>query len=234
MISVCMATYNGEEFVRQQMESILVQLSDNDEVIVSDDNSTDGTLQVIESFRDSRIKIYNANFRNLIKNFEFAISKAKGDIIFLADQDDVWVPNKVEIITKALETKMLVFTNAKMVDENLNVLQNTIYRTAKAKTGFWRNIVKNNYVGATMAFRREILTVAMPFPQHIPMHDQWLGILAEYKKNVVFLNQPLILYRRHANNVSNSGLVSDFSFLAQLRFRLNIFWAFLKRVYFKR
>ena len=96
MISVCIATYNGQEYIADQLKSILCQLKSDDEVLISDDNSIDDTLKIVQSFQDKRIIIYNNNFKSPIKNFEFLILQSKGDIIFLSDQDDIWVSNKVK------------------------------------------------------------------------------------------------------------------------------------------
>lgn len=95
MISVCMATYNGEEYIKEQLESILCQLGEMDEIIISDDGSTDNTLNIIESYNDSRIKIHiNTGKHGFVYNFENALQKAKGEYIFLSDQDDIWLPEK--------------------------------------------------------------------------------------------------------------------------------------------
>ena len=103
-ISVCIATYNGEKYIKEQLESIIHQLGEYDEIIISDDGSNDKTIQIIENFKDTRIKIFNHSpnrktkykFDLTTRNIENALSKAKGDFIFLADQDDIWIKNKVE------------------------------------------------------------------------------------------------------------------------------------------
>ena len=103
MISVCIATYNGEKYIREQLDSILPQLGLDDEVIISDDSSTDNTLKIIEEYNDCRIKIFSNNkFYSPILNFENALKKAQGDFIFLSDQDDIWKSNKVEVVMKYL------------------------------------------------------------------------------------------------------------------------------------
>ena len=104
MISVCVATYNGEKFIREQIESILCQLSSDDEIIVSDDGSTDGTIVIINCIGDKRIRIIEGPRKHSPTfNFENALKEAKGDYIFLADQDDVWKTNKVEVCMKWLQ-----------------------------------------------------------------------------------------------------------------------------------
>ena len=101
MNSVCIATYNGEKFIEEQIRSILLQLDSHDEIVISDDHSTDKTIQIIKSINDDRIKIiYNKNNKGYTNNFENAISKASGDFIYLSDQDDVWKPTKVKVYKK--------------------------------------------------------------------------------------------------------------------------------------
>jgi glycosyltransferase involved in cell wall biosynthesis len=103
MISVCMATYNGAKYIKEQMDSILCQLGKDDEVVVSDDGSTDSTLDIVAEYGDSRIKIVrNTGAHNFIRNFENSLKAAHGDYIFLADQDDVWLPDKVAKIMQIL------------------------------------------------------------------------------------------------------------------------------------
>ena len=122
MISVCMATFNGEKYLKEQIKSIIAQLDINDEIIISDDGSTDSTIEIINSFNDFRIKLYQNSFKNLISNFEFTLNNASGDYIFLSDQDDIWLPNKVELCMKSLISADLVMTNCKLVDSNLEII----------------------------------------------------------------------------------------------------------------
>ena len=99
MLSVCMATYNGEKYIREQLDSILVQLSKEDEVVISDDSSTDRTVAIIKEFRDDRIVLFeNQKFRSPVFNFQNSLNHAKNDIIILSDQDDIWKSDKVEVL----------------------------------------------------------------------------------------------------------------------------------------
>ena len=127
-ISVCIATYNGEKYIKEQLDSILVQLGEDDEVIIGDDGSTDLTLDIIKSYNDPRIKIYKNSFKNLILNFESTLEKAKGDYIFLSDQDDVWLPNKVKDSLKDLFKYDVVISNCKVVNKNLDVIHESFLR----------------------------------------------------------------------------------------------------------
>ncbi|RRQ45335.1 glycosyltransferase family 2 protein [Chryseobacterium sp. SC28] len=208
MISVCMTTYNGEKHIKEQLDSILNQLSPDDEVIISDDGSTDDTVNIINSYSDSRIILYHHkkkhqkfNFGYTAKNFENALNKSKGDIIFLADQDDVWLPNKVQQQTAALQKADLVLSDCTIVDESLNTIIPSKFKLEKIKTGFWRNIYKPGYLGCCMAFRRDLLKDILPIPENVP-HDLWIGLISNNKGKVELLNIPTVLYRRHDNNVS--------------------------------
>ena len=118
MISVCMATYNGERYLREQVDSILRELGEGDELVISDDGSTDSTLDIIKSFGDVRIKIFhNEGHHGVNGNFENAISKSTGDYIFLSDQDDVWIEGKVKECLEALGDSDLVLHDAMIVEQ---------------------------------------------------------------------------------------------------------------------
>ena len=211
-ISVCMAAYNGEMYIREQIESILKQLKANDELIISDDNSSDKTSDIIREINDPRIKfIINNGEKGYTKNFENALKKSSGDIIFLSDQDDVWVDNKVEIMLKHLENADMVVSNAKIVDSQLQVINDSHFLLHNVKKGFWNNFLKTRYIGACMAFKRSVLDKALPFPKHQKYcaHDYWLTIVSEAFFRISLVYEPLLLYRRHDNNASSGGEISD-------------------------
>ncbi|MDP3607660.1 MAG: glycosyltransferase family 2 protein [Methylophilus sp.] len=219
MISVCIATHNASKYIHAQIISILNQVGPEDELIVSDDVSTDDTIAIINKINDPRIKVISGSVRlGIIKNFERALYAAKGSLIFLSDQDDVWLPNKVNVCKTALAKHTLVVTDCIVVDSNLNHVAGSFFVMKNSKKGILLNIYKNSYIGCCMAFKRELLDVALPFPSNIPMHDVWLGLLAEIKGNVVFLNEKLVLYRRHDKNAS--FMESKNSVLRKIQLRL--------------
>ena len=224
MISVCIATYNGERYIRQQIESIVCQLNVDDEIIVSDDGSTDGTLDIVKGIGDKRIKIIEGPGRKSpILNFECALKASKGDFIFLSDQDDVWKPNKVEICMKWLKTYHCVVSDAEVTDNRLKPLYPSLYTIMQVRQGrIYNTIWKNGYTGCCMAFRRNVLEASLPFPKDIPMHDIWIGNVAAYKYNVIFIPDRLIHFRRHENTISCNGKGSKFTIWQQMKFRLNI------------
>ena len=228
MISVCVATYNGEKFIREQIDSILCQLSSDDEIIVSDDGSTDGTIVIINCIGDKRIRIIEGPRKHSPTfNFENALKEAKGDYIFLADQDDVWKTNKVEVCMKWLQKYDCVVSDAEVTDSNLNPLYPSLYAIMQVRQGHIYNTVwKNGYTGCCMAFRRNILEASLPFPKDIPMHDIWIGNVAAYKYNVKFIPDKLIYFRRHNETISCNGKGSKYSIWQQMKFR----WSIIKNI----
>ena len=224
MISVCIATYNGERYIRQQIESIVCQLNVDDEIIVSNDGSTDGTLDIVKGIGDKRIKIIEGPGRKSpILNFECALKASKGDFIFLSDQDDVWKPDKVEICMKWLKTYHCVVSDAEVTDNRLKPLYPSLYAIMQVRQGrIYNTIWKNGYTGCCMAFRRDVVEASLPFPKDIPMHDIWIGNVAAYKYNVIFIPDRLIHFRRHENTISCNGKGSKFTIWQQMKFRLNI------------
>ena len=230
-ISVCMATYNGEKYIKEQLVSILSQLKDEDEVIISDDNSTDNTLDVIKALNDNRIQIYlNSKENGYTRNFENALEKSSGDIIFLADQDDVWLENKVEVLLKSLETNDFVVSNCKIVDSELNVLNTSHFKLRGVKQGFMHNLLLTRYVGACMALKKEVLQKSLPFPSNAKFsaHDYWICLISELYFKVGLVEEPLVLYRRHDANASNGGEKSKNSLLHKLTVRVYTMFNLLK------
>ena len=208
-LSVCMATYNGEKYIHEQLESILKQLKENDEIIISDDGSLDGTLNAVRAFDDARIQIIeNHGEHGYTRNFENALTHATGDIIFISDQDDVWMDNKVERCLDALKDHELVIHDATMTDENLNVTAVSHFEKYNVQVGFWNTLLRTRYTGACMAFTKKFLVErVLPFPeeQKYCPYDYWLAYLGLYYKEAVVLHEPLILYRRHEGTALNAG-----------------------------
>lgn len=226
-----MATYNGAKYVIRQIDSIICQLSDNDEVIISDDGSTDDTWELLYAIQDKRVKVIKNNGlrKGPLANFENALKCAKGDYIFLSDQDDVWASHKVEVMSEKLAHCDLVICDCTVVDESYAVLIPSFFSYRKSKPGFLKNIYKNSYIGCCMAFKREVLNYALPFPPSIHMHDWWIGLLVEAKGTVCFVHQPLMNYVRHGSNASPTGELSSYSFSEQVKTRLLLLWSLFKR-----
>lgn len=224
MISVCMITYNGAKFIKEQIDSILKQLSPTDELIISDDGSTDETIEIIESYQDPRIKLYkNNSFKNPTFNMQNALYKASGDIILMSDQDDVWLDDKVKIMTQYLKEADYVVSDCYITDENLNIIYNS--RFIKET-----NIKKNKYLallffptpyqGGCVAFKRKILKKALPIPSYIQSHDRWIGNVAAFYYSIKIVPEKLIYYRMHSSNYSLPLGKSKNNFFNKVLFRL--------------
>lgn len=216
-VSVACCTYNGGRHIREQLQSILNQSRVVDEIVVSDDGSSDNTLEQVTtlitpaSYAGTKISLIDGPRHGITKNFSHAITACTGDIIFLSDQDDIWAPNKVERITSEFEgnSNLLVFSNASLVDDSLNELKQTQFDFARVnpehlaylgQEAFFAKLLKRNFItGATVAFRRELLEKALPFATSW-LHDEWLGIIAAAYAKPRIVPDCLIQYRQHNNN----------------------------------
>lgn len=227
-LSVAMAVYNGEAYLKEQVDSILAQLGENDELILSVDSSTDASDSIAREYagRDGRVSIYTGPGRGAIRNFESALGKTSGEYIFLSDQDDVWAENKVTLCLDALKRPgvLAVIHNAILTDETLRRTGEKLLG-GRFFAGAFRNILQNKYTGCCMAFKRELLFYALPFPNSIPMHDQWLGIVANKYGAVEYIDSPLLYYRRHGTTVTGrekAGITK------KLRWRMGILYSYIR------
>jgi len=207
LLSVCMAAYNGARFIREQAGSVLRQLEPEDELIVADDASQDETVSILEGLGDPRVHVLrHAQNSGVTRAFESALRQANGEIIFLCDQDDVWREDKVRRVLAVFENSpctTLVLTNGELMDAQGCSLGEMLHTGARLPLGAAANLIKNRYQGSTMAFRREILEAVLPFPEGIPMHDSWIGIVNALVGKAAYLPQSLILYRRHPGNATS-------------------------------
>jgi glycosyltransferase involved in cell wall biosynthesis len=221
-ISVVIATYNGEKFIKEQIASILKQVDDDAEIIVSDNGSTDETIEIIKSFDDKRITLTYCLVKGVIPNFENGLNKASGNIIFLSDQDDVWLDDKVQVTKEYLQQYDLVMSDCKIVDDSLNVLFNSFYIQTNAGKGLVKNLLSNTYHGCCMAFKKELLELSLPFPKNIPMHDIWISFVGEIFFSCYFIPKPLLLHRRHHQNASTATKKSEYNFFQKVMFRIHL------------
>jgi len=230
MISVCLATYNGESHLAEQLDSVLAQLSRDDELIVADDGSTDASLAIVNDRHDARIRVLDVpGHLGPAANFERALRAARGDIIFLCDQDDVWLPNKRAVFLDALRSADLVVSDCRVTDATLAVTLDSFFAHRGSGPGLIRNLWRNGFLGCCMAFRRGIIDQALPFPANIPMHDSWIGLVAQTCGTVHFVREPTLLYRRHGANFSPTGEHSPFSIAEQIGHRLALVGGLARR-----
>ena len=233
MISVCLATYNGAATLHQQLSSILAQLGPDDEVIISDDGSTDGTLDVVRAFNNPIVRIVQGpRTGSPIPNFEHALQQARGEYIFLSDQDDLWLEGKVQRMVAALKAGAdCVVSDCHVTDDALNVTAPSFFAHARLHEGRWYNLfMRNFYLGCCMAFNRRVLLRSLPFPRRIPMHDIWIGNIAAFTGRVEFLHEPLICFRRHGDNASCTARKSPYSLWAKIKFRIDILFPLIPRL----
>ncbi|MBQ2846853.1 MAG: glycosyltransferase family 2 protein [Clostridia bacterium] len=221
-ISVALAAYKGEQYIAGQLESILGQLGKDDEIIVSDDYPAGETRDIVLNLAsgDNRIRYIEGTGKGVVKNFENALMHCSGDVIFLCDQDDVWMPDKVECVMKEIRNgAQLVLHDASSTDADLNITDESYFSSHGSNTSFLGNIARNSFVGCCMAFTRSVLEESLPFPEELPMHDWWIALVA-LKKNrkTVLLKKPLILWRRHGGNVTGGKT----SFMQKISWRLKI------------
>lgn len=210
MISVCMATYNGSKYIREQLDSIIPQLAEDDEIIISDDGSKDDTLELIKKYNDKRIIIvHNETNHGFVGNFENAMRNVRGDYVFLCDQDDVWARDKVEKSLKYLRKYDLIVHNALLVDGNGVSLNRSYFDCLHKKTGFWSNWWKTRFLGCCMVMKRSVVDYCLPFPKNMQGHDYWVGMMSLAKYKVGFVDDVLLFYRRHGGNVSSSSGKSE-------------------------
>ena len=221
MISVVIAAYNGEKYIMEQLRSVLCQLNEDDEVVISDDNPSGSTYPAIENLlkTDKRIKYIEGPRKGVIKNFENAIKTAKGDYIFLCDQDDVWLDGKVEAVKKELEGgALVVMHDAFVTDSELNIKEESFFASHGTETGYVKNIIRNSYIGCCMAFSADLKPHILPFPENLPMHDQWIGLIGEKTGKVSLINKQYIYYRRHDGAVTGGAT----SLMQKIKWRFSI------------
>ena len=223
MVDILMAAYNGEEYIAAQIESIMRQSYTDWTLIIRDDGSSDRTIEIIEQIakKENRIKLITDKCGNkgVIDNFELLLKQSKAKYIMLADQDDIWLPDKVSLTLNEMlkiekenkEKPILVFTDATVVDQNLKILNNSYIKTENLDTviasNFERLPIRNCVMGCTIMINFTAKELVLPFNPYILMHDWWIALIVHHYGIISFLNNKTILYRQHANNQVGSGRV---------------------------
>lgn len=220
MVSIALTTYNGEKYLREQLDSILLQTIQDFEVVICDDRSCDSTWCILEEYagKDSRFKIHR-NEKNLgfLRNFEKAISLCTGEYIALCDQDDIWLSNHVQILLDHIGNYTLCGANALLVDGDNRDLNTTLLDTLgvdylpKNQEDFKFFLFHSNvFQGAAVLFKKELISRALPFPENVEFHDHWLALVACSMNGINYVNVPILRYRQHGMNVTDNKKFSLF------------------------
>ena len=231
-VDILLATYNGEKYVAEQIESILNQSYKNIRLIISDDCSKDNTPEILEKYRklDERVIVYiQKENLGVVKNIEFLLKQVESPLYMLADQDDYWLPEKVEMSVKTLQEKNadLVFGDLEVVDKDLN----TIYpsfgdfmllnkKIAKYIDSYKVNYLYNCVTGCTLISKKELIKYILPLPTNSKflIHDHWIGLMAGINGELAYMTEKYIKYRQHGDNqVGTNKLSHGFTKVEQVR-----------------
>lgn len=222
LISIAMATYNGEKFLKKQLDSIYTQTYTNIEVVVTDDCSNDRTVDILKEYKEKYGLRYFVNEQNLsfVKNFEKAISLCKGEYIALSDQDDIWLPTKIQELITHIGDNLLIHSDAYLIDESDNIFSNS-YQDYSRKMVHPLSLVDtiiNGYItGCTSMFSKHLLKDIMPFPPNLYVHDKWIACNAFYYNKIVYYDKPLVQYRQHSSNFIGAQDMGNVSYLEQIK-----------------
>ena len=208
-IDILMATYNGQKYLVEQLDSIINQTYHNWNLLIRDDNSTDKTLEIIQNYhkKDKRIKILKDNKGNLgiVRNFEELLKSSESEFIMFSDQDDIWVENKLDMYLKMIEKiknkGFMIHSDAILFDKNKsNILKDTFISKKAINRGL-ENVFFNYFVqGATILISKEIKNFILPFPKEVYLHDRYIHLISELFFERIFVNKALIYYRQHGDN----------------------------------
>jgi glycosyltransferase involved in cell wall biosynthesis len=238
-----MATYNGEKYIVQQIDSILEQLNEIDELIISDDGSSDSTIDIVNAYTDKRIKLvshkrksefskkYLASFRFVADNFENALQYVTGDFIFLTDQDDIWLPGRVEEFVAYLKKYDVVMCNFAIMDSANNIIYDKKYESSPISKCLLINIIHPRFLGCCMGFTKKMLEYVLPFPIGLTGHDYWIGCIGVKLKKIHFIDKPLHIYRRYDKNVSTASSKSNNTLRVKLLYRIEFSISLIFRIF---
>lgn len=233
-VSVVMAVYNGATYLKEQLTSVLQELRYGDELIIVDDCSKDHSRALVSSFADAdgRVSFVENQINLGVRlTFERGLSMVKNPIVFLCDQDDVWLSGKRDAFVGVFNERpdvMVVLSDAEVIDGEGNVLEPSFMATRGGfEGGVLHTLVRNRYLGCAMAFRQALLDVALPVPRLAPMHDMWFGVIGRSLGQTKYIPTPFIQYRRHGSNVSPGKRQG----MAQMvKWRLALSWALIARL----
>ena len=231
-VDILLPTYNGEKYLREQLDSILNQTYKNIRIIISDDCSKDSTSEILKQYKekDERIEIYiQENNLGVVKNIEFLLKKVENPLYMLADQDDVWINNKIEKSVKKMEQEDadLVFGDLEVVDQNLKTMYHSFgdFMLLNRKINKYINSYKVNYLyncvtGCTILSKKKFIDKILPLPinSKYVIHDYWIGLVVSLNGKLAYMPEKYIKYRQHGNNQVGTNKISHgFKKLEQVR-----------------
>lgn len=212
LVSIAMATYNGEKYLREQLDSIYAQTYKIIEVIVCDDCSNDNTVEILKEYSDKFGLKYFINEKNLgyVKNFEKAISLCSGEYIALSDQDDIWLPEKIQVLVENIGDKSVIHSDAYLINESGTVFSNSYTEFSKKMINPNSEIdmiLNGSVTGCTSMFKKSFINKILPFHDKLYVHDKFIGFSAFFENTLVYIDRPLIKYRQHSvNNIGATNV----------------------------
>lgn len=232
MIDILLAAYNGERYIKQQIDSIVSQTYSNWRLIIKDDKSTDATLEIIKEYEKKFpgkiiVKDSIKNSGSAKQNFMSMLELAEAEFIMFSDHDDVWLPDKIKVTLKTMEkmvakygkeTPLLIHGDLIVVDKDLNTLAQSMFyqqNLDSKKVLFNDYLVQNNITGCTMMINRALVNKIRQFPREYIMHDWWFGLIASAFGKVQFMNHKLIKYRQHGNNEVGAKNIRSLPYLVK-------------------
>lgn len=232
-IAILLSTYNSSKYLRELLDSIINQTITNWTLFIRDDGSTDSTLQIIQEYylkNPEKITLISDNIKKqgAGKSFMHLLSIVDAQYYMFCDHDDIWLPAKIEKTISKLneiellkkEEPILIFTDMKVVDENLNIINKSMWNFQKTKPEYSKNIythaVSNSVSGCTMMINRKAKELAFPYPQEAFMHDWWITLKIAYYGTVDYVNEATVLYRQHSENVIGAKRLTKKIYLNKL------------------
>jgi glycosyltransferase involved in cell wall biosynthesis len=235
LVSIAMATYNGERFIKEQLDSIYSQSYEKFEVVVCDDCSSDGTVAILDIYKKKHGLKYHVNKNRLgyKKNFEKAISLCRGKYIALADQDDIWDRGKLEILTAEIKGYPLAASDLALVDDRGTIISRSYesYRRRKipdVPRQYESLIFSNYFPGCAMLLTAELARKVVPVPEEFSHHDWWISFQASLSGGIKYVNMPLVMYRQHGGNVLGPKKEKGLAFYAAKS--VEVLFFFRKRI----
>ncbi|WP_406538652.1 glycosyltransferase [Fibrobacter sp.] len=214
-ICITLATYNGEKYLAQMLDSLVAQTRPADVIIAVDDGSKDSTCEILERYKDKlpleitkfeKNRGHRASFSTALENASELL--ADDDLIFLADQDDIWLPNKLEVMSQKIGDSSMIFGDAEIIDGDGVVTESSWRKKACIVEHLSQQALLTGYTNVTgcmVAFKAKLLKTVLPIPQDVPVHDQWITLCATAENGYGAIADKVIQYRIHGNNAIGEG-----------------------------